>query len=47
MSYDARATGTASDYERLQYTTNGSTWIDYPTSTSFNGLITAFLSFHQ
>ncbi len=37
VSYDSRATGTASGYERLQYTTNGTDWIDYPTSSSFIG----------
>ena len=36
ISYDARGTGTASDYERLQYTTDGgATWTDYPASTTF------------
>ena len=34
VSYDARATGTASKYHRLQYTTNGTDFIDYPTSSS-------------
>ena len=32
VSYDFRATTTASKYQRLQYTTDGTTWIDYPTS---------------
>jgi Lamin Tail Domain/Immunoglobulin domain len=32
VSYDFRATATASKYQRLQYTTDGTTWIDYPTS---------------
>lgn len=35
VSYDTRATPTASKYERLQYTTNGTDFIDYPTSSSF------------
>jgi len=34
VSYDVRATGTASRYHRLQYTTNAMTWIDYPTNAS-------------
>ena len=37
VSYDSRVSGTASDYERLQYTTNGTSWIDYPASSTFNG----------
>lgn len=36
FGFDARATQTASEYERIQYTTNGTTWIDYPAATSFN-----------
>ena len=35
VSYDTRATSTASKYERLQYTTNGVDFMDYPTSYSF------------
>jgi len=35
ISYDTRATSTASKYARLQYTTNGVDFIDYPTSYSF------------
>jgi len=35
VSYDTRATSTASKYERLQYTTNGIDFIDYPTSSTF------------
>jgi hypothetical protein len=35
VSYDSRVSATASEYERLQYTTNGSTWIDFPYSTNF------------
>ena len=38
FGFDARATQTASEYERLQYTTNGTTWIDYPVATSFNDI---------
>lgn len=38
ISYDSRVSSTASDYERLQYTTNGTTWIDYPASSTFSGL---------
>ena len=37
VSYDSRASATASDYERLQYTTNGTTWTDFPASSTFNG----------
>ena len=35
VSFDTRATTTASKYERLQYTTNGTDFIDFPTSSSF------------
>ena len=38
VTYDTKASGTASKYERLQYTTNGIDFIDYPTSSSFIGL---------
>jgi len=34
VSFDLRATTTASKYLRLQYTTNGTDFIDYPTSQS-------------
>ena len=34
VSYDARGTGTASRYHRLQYTTNGIDFINYPLSAS-------------
>jgi hypothetical protein len=37
INYDARVSATASEYHRLQYTTNGTTWIDYPASSSFDG----------
>ena len=36
VSYDTRGTSTASKYERLQYTTNGTDFIDYPTGSSFS-----------
>jgi hypothetical protein len=42
VSYDSRVSATASDYERLQYTTDGVTWIDYPSSSSFNGVGTTY-----
>ena len=46
LSLEARATGTASDYFRLQYTTNGGTsWIDYPTSSTFSSAASTYLSF--
>jgi hypothetical protein len=38
INYDARVSATASEFHRLQYTTNGTTWIDYPASSSFDGL---------
>ncbi|HTR40528.1 MAG TPA: immunoglobulin domain-containing protein [Pseudomonadales bacterium] len=38
LSYDSRTSPTASNYERVQYTTNGTDWIDYPSSASFNGV---------
>jgi hypothetical protein len=38
FSYDSRVSPTASDYTRVQYTTNGTSWIDYPSSASFNGI---------
>ncbi len=34
VSYDVRGSGTASRYHRLQFTTNGTAWIDYPASSS-------------
>jgi hypothetical protein len=37
VSYDSRVSPTASDYERLQYTINGTDWIDYPASSTFDG----------
>jgi len=38
LSYDSRVSPTASDYERVQYTTNGTDWIDYPSSSTFGGV---------
>jgi len=38
VNYDGRTSGTASEYHRLQYTTNGTSWVDYPASSSFDGL---------
>jgi hypothetical protein len=38
VSFDLRGTTTASKYQRLQYTTNGTTWLDYPTSGSIGAL---------
>jgi hypothetical protein len=38
VSYESRVSPTASDYERLQYTTNGTDWIDYPRSSTFGGV---------
>jgi hypothetical protein len=46
VSYESRVSATASDYERLQYTTNGTDWIDYPSSSSFNGIGTTYLPYH-
>lgn len=45
LSYDSRVSATASDYERVQYTTNGTSWIDYPSSSSFNGVAVTFVSY--
>jgi len=45
FSYDSRVSATASEYERVQYTTNGTTWIDYPSSSSFNGVASSYLTF--
>lgn len=47
LTYDSRGTGTASDFERVQYTTNGTTWIDYPSSSSFNGIASTFESYQN
>jgi hypothetical protein len=35
VTYDSRPSATASVYERLQYTIDGTTWVDYPASTTF------------
>jgi Big-like domain-containing protein len=45
VNYDSRVSATASEYERLQYTTNGTTWIDYPSSSSFNGVSSSYEPF--
>jgi hypothetical protein len=45
VSYESRVSATASDYERLQYTTNGTDWVDYPSSSSFNGVGTTYLPY--
>jgi hypothetical protein len=45
VSYESRVSATASGYERLQYTTNGATWIDYPASSTFGGVATTYLPF--
>ena len=42
LSYQSRVSATASDYERVQYTTDGTNWIDYPSSSSFNGVGTTY-----
>ncbi|HZI32280.1 MAG TPA: hypothetical protein VFF11_08050, partial [Candidatus Binatia bacterium] len=45
VSYDVRGTSTASKYRRLQYTTNGTDWIDYPASSSISsGSASIFVS---
>ncbi len=38
VAYQSRLSSTASEFERLQYTTNGTTWLDYPASSTFAGL---------
>jgi endonuclease/exonuclease/phosphatase family metal-dependent hydrolase len=38
VRWDARASGTGSKYTRLQYTTNGSTFTDFPTGVSVSGI---------
>jgi hypothetical protein len=37
ISYESRVSATASDYQRLTYTTDGAHWSNYPSSSSFNG----------
>ena len=45
LTYDSRVSATASDYERVQYTTNGTTWIDYPSSSSFGAASATYVSY--
>ncbi len=45
VSYEARGTGTASQYTRLQYTTNGTDWTDYPASSTFAGVASTYEPF--
>ncbi len=45
LSYQSRVSATASDYERLQYTTNGIGWIDYPSSSTFSNIGTTYLPY--
>ena len=40
VSWSQRASSTASGYVRLQYTTDGSTYADYPTATAMNSINT-------
>jgi len=40
VSWDERVSNTGSKYVRLQYTTNGTTFIDFPTTTAINGATT-------
>ena len=40
VSYDVRGSATASGFQRLQFTTNGTTWIDYPASSNLGGSTT-------
>src|SRR6185437_16974465 len=42
VSFDLRGTSTASKYQRLQYTTNGTDFIDFPTSQFLVGASTYF-----
>ncbi|HZT22280.1 MAG TPA: immunoglobulin domain-containing protein [Verrucomicrobiae bacterium] len=45
VSYDVRGTSTASKYQRLQFTTNGTDWIDYPVSAAIpSGSVNIFQS---
>ncbi len=46
VSYQSRVSATASDYERLQYTTNGISWIDYPASSTFSNIGTTYLQYN-
>ncbi len=45
LSYEARGTATASKFWRLQYTTNGTVWIDYPASSTFGTVASQFIPF--
>ena len=45
FSYESRGTGTASKYERLQYTTNGVDWVDYPSSSIFSSIVVSWYPF--
>lgn len=45
VSYDSRVSATASDYERVQYTVDGTTWVDYPSSSTFGGVGTTYLPY--
>jgi hypothetical protein len=47
LSYDSRVSATASDYERIQYTTNGTTWVDYPSSSTFGTVATTYVSYQN
>lgn len=45
LTYDSRLSSTASEYERVQYTTNGTSWFDYPSSSSFDVLSSTYEPF--
>jgi hypothetical protein len=45
VSYDSRVSATASDFERVQYTIDGTTWIDYPSSSTFGGVGTTYIPY--
>jgi hypothetical protein len=45
VSYESRVSATASDFERLQYTTNQIDWTDFPASSSFNNIGTTYLPY--
>ena len=44
VQYDIRESSTGSKYERLQYTTDGTTFTDYPASTAFPGTAVTFVT---
>lgn len=46
LYYESRFSGTASLYERLQYTTDGITWIDYPTSSTWTSTAITWYPFN-